>query len=352
MFDYTNQVKLDGTYRVPAFGGFNVSAVYRYTTGLAWGRTATIRGLSQGNETVRIEPRGTRRTDPINNLDFRVEKTFPIGASDRKIGIYLDIFNINNQGVIDNGARTGVIEGSPAARSATRTSGSARASHGWGFGSRSEGRNGGTGWRPRRSGPAASVSGQSCPSRPSCPRIDYVSDRPPLPTDRPAASSSRRNARDRRAQAAQAGPAGAGVRDRHAACARRDAAPGAGAGAAAAHRDRSGLGAVPAGGGASARPVRRHPARVERLPPDAAPDRRHPAALRGAGAGRLSSASSRSARDGNALEPLVSAWYDATSGVEPGVDTRNRHGDGCARRASIRCWCWRCGLFWRAAPRR
>jgi hypothetical protein len=111
-FDYSNQVKLDGTYRVPAFGGFNVSAVYRYTTGLAWGRTATIRGLSQGNETVRIEARGTRRTDPINNLDFRVEKTFPIGASDRKIGIYLDVFNINNQGVIDNGSRTGVIEAS------------------------------------------------------------------------------------------------------------------------------------------------------------------------------------------------------------------------------------------------
>jgi hypothetical protein len=109
-FDYSNQIKLDGTYRVPAFGGFNVSAVYRYTTGLAWGRTATIRGLDQGNETVRIEPRGTRRTDPINNLDFRAEKTFPVGPGDRKIGVYLDIFNINNQGVIDNGQRTGVIE--------------------------------------------------------------------------------------------------------------------------------------------------------------------------------------------------------------------------------------------------
>jgi FdhE protein len=29
------------------------------------------------------------------------------------------------------------------------------------------------------------------------------------------------------------------------------------------------------------------------------------------------------AREGNALEPLVSAWYDATSGVEPGTDRRN-----------------------------
>jgi FdhE protein len=33
-------------------------------------------------------------------------------------------------------------------------------------------------------------------------------------------------------------------------------------------------------------------------------------------------------RDGNVLEPLVSAWYDATSGVEPGVDPRGRHPEG------------------------
>lgn len=112
VFDYTHQVKLDGTYRVPAFGGSNVSAVYRYTTGLAWGRTATIRGLAQGNETVRTEAKGTRRTDPINNLDFRVEKTFPIGSSARQAGVFLDVFNVNNQGVIDAGASGGVISSS------------------------------------------------------------------------------------------------------------------------------------------------------------------------------------------------------------------------------------------------
>src|SRR5262249_24982054 len=80
-FDYTHQVKLDGTYRVPLFGGFNVSGVYRYTTGLSYGRTATIRNLSQGSETVRVLPRGTFQTDPINNIDFRAEKTFPLGSS-------------------------------------------------------------------------------------------------------------------------------------------------------------------------------------------------------------------------------------------------------------------------------
>ncbi|HEY1912952.1 MAG TPA: TonB-dependent receptor [Vicinamibacterales bacterium] len=113
-FDPTNSVKLDGTYRAPWFGGFNISAVYRYATGLSWGRTATIRGLAQGTETVRIEPLGTRRTAAVNNMDFRVEKTVPLGLG-HSIGVYLDLFNINNQGEIDSGNRAGVIEASGSA---------------------------------------------------------------------------------------------------------------------------------------------------------------------------------------------------------------------------------------------
>ena len=35
-------------------------------------------------------------------------------------------------------------------------------------------------------------------------------------------------------------------------------------------------------------------------------------------------------RDGNALEPTVSGWYEATSGVEPGSDPRNRASDAPA----------------------
>ena len=112
VFDYTNQVKLDGTYRLPMLGGVKISGVYRYTTGMAYGRTASIKGLDQGSETVRILPRGTFRTDPINNLDFRAEKTFPLGSSARQAGVYLDLFNLNNQGAPDNGDRTAVIESS------------------------------------------------------------------------------------------------------------------------------------------------------------------------------------------------------------------------------------------------
>jgi hypothetical protein len=111
-FDYTHQVKMEGTYRVPLFGGFNISGVYRYTTGLSYGRTATIRGLNQGSETVRVVPRGTYLTDPINNIDFRAEKTFPLGSSGRQAGVYLDLFNLNNQGVPDQTQRTAVIESS------------------------------------------------------------------------------------------------------------------------------------------------------------------------------------------------------------------------------------------------
>ena len=110
LFDYTHQGQIEGTYRVPFWGGFNTTVVYGYTTGLAWGRRANIGPLEQGNENVRIEPRGTRRTDALNRVDLRVEKTFPIGSDARNVGVYFDIFNLNNQGVIDNAERTGVIE--------------------------------------------------------------------------------------------------------------------------------------------------------------------------------------------------------------------------------------------------
>jgi hypothetical protein len=59
---------------------------------------------------VRIEPRGTRRTDAFSRLDLRIEKTFPIGGDRGLASVYFDIFNLNNQGVIDNAAQTGVID--------------------------------------------------------------------------------------------------------------------------------------------------------------------------------------------------------------------------------------------------
>ena len=102
VFDYTHHFKAEGTYRIPYWGGFNISGIYRYITGAAWGRRAGIRDLDQGSETVRIEPRGTRRVDALNNFDFRVEKTFVFGQQSRTAGVFVDIFNVNNQGIPDS----------------------------------------------------------------------------------------------------------------------------------------------------------------------------------------------------------------------------------------------------------
>ena len=87
--------------------------------------------------------------------------------------------------------------------------------------------------------------------------------------------------------------------------------------------------------GRAGRPLRRHPARLDRLPADASPDRRHPAPLRGARARRARSSILALGRDGNALEPLVTRWYTATSGVDGATATSARRRR--RRRASIRC---------------
>jgi hypothetical protein len=96
-YDYPDQLRIDGSYRIPFLGGFVVSGVYNASSGQAWGRRATIRGLNQGTETVRIEPRGTRRNTGINQLDLRLAKLVRLGGS-RTLQVYGDIFNTGNQG--------------------------------------------------------------------------------------------------------------------------------------------------------------------------------------------------------------------------------------------------------------
>ncbi len=109
--DYTHEANLEGTYLLSAWGGVTLSGGYRYLSGAAWGRTAVITGLQQGNQSVRVEPRGTRRVDGAGALDLRIEKTFPLGSSGRTLGVYADAFNITNQGVP---LALGVVEASGA----------------------------------------------------------------------------------------------------------------------------------------------------------------------------------------------------------------------------------------------
>ena len=101
IFDPTHEAKLLGSYAVPWMGGAMVSAVYRYTTGQAWGRQVFFGGLPSF-ERVRIEPIGTRRAPALNTADLRVEKTMRLPRSGGTLGVFADVFNVNNQGVPDS----------------------------------------------------------------------------------------------------------------------------------------------------------------------------------------------------------------------------------------------------------
>jgi hypothetical protein len=106
-FDFTHEVKLLGTWRLPQWGGLNVSTVYQYHTGVAWGRTVGIPGIFV-TFGVRVEPRGTRRTPALNTLDLRVEKTFTFGDQGR-VGLFADVLNLANQGIPDPSFRRPVV---------------------------------------------------------------------------------------------------------------------------------------------------------------------------------------------------------------------------------------------------
>jgi hypothetical protein len=98
LYDFPHQVLAQATYVVPVLGGFNISPRYRYQSGQPWGRTIVVRGFNQGSETIRIEPRGTRRNAATSTIDLRLEKTFHLDAAGHTVGLYVDAVNLNNQG--------------------------------------------------------------------------------------------------------------------------------------------------------------------------------------------------------------------------------------------------------------
>jgi hypothetical protein len=101
--DFPHELLVRGSYRLPWLGGFNIGGVYRYISGSALSRTAVFR-LSQGNTTVRVEPRGSLATDATSQIDLRLDKSIPFGGG-RQVSVYVDAFNVNNQG-----AATGYTE--------------------------------------------------------------------------------------------------------------------------------------------------------------------------------------------------------------------------------------------------
>ena len=87
-------LKVLGTYRVPAWGGFNISGVYRYHSGQTWERTF----LTPDFFSVRAEPRGTRRLPSVASLGLRAEKTFGGLGFEGTLGLFVDVFNVTNEG--------------------------------------------------------------------------------------------------------------------------------------------------------------------------------------------------------------------------------------------------------------
>lgn len=93
-------IKLAGTYKFPL--DIYLSLFYMYASGAPWTRNVTIFPPSQeGTEntvsglpvTVILENQETKRTDPFENLNVRIEKEFSLSRS-KRLGFLLDIFNI------------------------------------------------------------------------------------------------------------------------------------------------------------------------------------------------------------------------------------------------------------------
>jgi hypothetical protein len=124
--DFPHQFILRGSYRLPLWGGFTFGGQYRYVSGKPYSRLATFR-LAQGNQQVRVDPRGAITGDATSQADVRVDKSFPIGGQ-RSISAYLDVFNVNNQGIAAGAASapaiieaSGATFGQPAGWSSPRT---------------------------------------------------------------------------------------------------------------------------------------------------------------------------------------------------------------------------------------
>jgi outer membrane receptor protein involved in Fe transport len=90
--------KVHGTYETP--WGIRITPVLRHQSGQPFGRTFTQQ-LQYGTVTILAEPVGTRRTDNVTVVDFRVEKSVPL-KQNRRVAWFLDVFNCFNVNPVQN----------------------------------------------------------------------------------------------------------------------------------------------------------------------------------------------------------------------------------------------------------
>jgi hypothetical protein len=103
-FTPTHEFKLLGSYQIPRIET-SLNAYFRVTSGLPYNRiqqfATSIVGIGSSTtyRRININERGTYDLPTLSQLDLRVEKTFTAPGSN-KIGIYMDIENLFNRGII------------------------------------------------------------------------------------------------------------------------------------------------------------------------------------------------------------------------------------------------------------
>ena len=61
-----------------------------------------VGGINYGSARILRGAIGTRTQDDIVIFDFRAEKYFNLGASSRRIGLFLDVYNLTNSDAYQN----------------------------------------------------------------------------------------------------------------------------------------------------------------------------------------------------------------------------------------------------------
>ncbi|MGE0451464.1 MAG: carboxypeptidase regulatory-like domain-containing protein [Vicinamibacterales bacterium] len=87
--------RLSGSYMFPYRLQFSTN--FEHRSGTPFARTVSFRGGVQiPSITLRVEEIGARRTPNINLLDMRLEKSFAMGGSRRRVSLRLNVYNVMN----------------------------------------------------------------------------------------------------------------------------------------------------------------------------------------------------------------------------------------------------------------
>ena len=92
--------KLVGRYVFPY--EIAVSSSYKLQSGFNWARAISVPLPNAGSEEIFAEPVNSNRTENVNILDFRFEKSFRFSSRAGRLTGMVDIFNITNANPITN----------------------------------------------------------------------------------------------------------------------------------------------------------------------------------------------------------------------------------------------------------